>query len=186
MLNYHFTFLIEVQLIYIIYQFPVYSVMTQYFYRLLYCFGSHHKIMSVIPCAVQCILVAHLFCIVGCLSYSPDSVSHHSSPSPYLLNCSAVCDFSNLSLSVFLFTLICFIFQSPQISDIVFVFSDLISLHIFSRSIHVVVNGRISFFLMANIPLCVCMCLYLCVCPTSSLSTCLLMDTWVASISWLV
>ena len=59
-----------------------------------------------------------------------------------------------------------------------------------SRSIHVVANGKISFFLITEL----CSIIYICVYTyiyidthtplTSSLSICLLMDIYVASISW--
>ena len=62
----------------------------------------------------------------------------------------------------------------------VFVFLWLISLSIIiSRSIHTALSGRISFFLwLNNIPLYIY--------TTSALSIHLLMDTWVASILWLL
>ena len=38
----------------------VYNIVIQYFYR-LYSIKSFYRIMTTIPCAIQCILVAYLF-----------------------------------------------------------------------------------------------------------------------------
>ena len=68
----------------------------------------------------------------------------------------------------------------------VFVFVLLILLSIiFSRSIHVASDGRISFFLwLSSIPLHVCIYIHIYIC--TSLFIYLLMDTSVASIFWLL
>ena len=85
-------------------------------------------------------------------------------------------------MSLILFCYIClFCFVGSQRREIIQYVSFsiwLISLgKISSKSIHVVTSGKILFFLwLSNIPLYVC--------TTSSLSIHLLMDTYVASISW--
>ena len=104
-------------------------------------------------------------------------------PSPYLAlpfslptgNYQFVCYICE-SVSDLLYSFICFIFQITHISDIkqYLSLSDFLLSIIFSRSIHVAANGRISLFSMANIPFYKY--------TTSSLSICLLMDTWIASI----
>ena len=71
--------------------------------------------------------------------------------------------FLGLSFSIFPL-LICFVSQILHMNGIIWYlsFSDLFHLT-FSCSIHVIANGKISFFFMAKIYLCVCVCVCVCV-----------------------
>ena len=51
-------------------QFHVYSILIQYFYR-SYSIKSYYKIMAIIPCAIQYILVAYLFYTQQFVSVNP-------------------------------------------------------------------------------------------------------------------
>ena len=76
----------------------------------------------------------------------------HSQPLSLLVNTSLI--------PLSLFSLLCFVFWNStyEWNHMIFAFVWLISLRIIpSRSIHIVANGRISFFLwLSSIPLCLC------------------------------
>ena len=114
---------------------------------------------------------------IQCVSVNPKFLICTSSPlSPFVNHTFVfyVCEF-------LFWKFICIIFNIPYVSDITwFVFLCLTSLSmIISRSNHVAADGILSFFLwLSNIPLGTY--------TKSSLSTYLLMDIWVASMSWLL
>ena len=118
----------------------------------------HVKILIVIdyiPHTVHFITMTHLFCN---WNFIPLNLPYlfFSSPNPIPLE--ITCLFSaSITISVLLHLFICFVFlNSPyKWNHTVFVFVWLYSLSIMpSRSIHVVTNGKISFFSwLSNIPL---------------------------------
>ena len=55
-----FCFFFEVQLLIILHSFEAYTIVIQYFYR-FYPIKHYYKIMTIIPCVVQYILVTYLF-----------------------------------------------------------------------------------------------------------------------------
>ena len=122
-----------------------------------------------IPHAVHFISMAHLFCS---WKFVPLNLPHLflSFPISSFLSTTYLC---SVSITLFLFLLCLFIFleSTYKWNHTVLSFSvRLISLSMVpSRSILVITNGKISFFFMANIPLC----MY----TTSSLSIHLLMGT---------
>ena len=112
------------------------------------------------PCAVQCILVAYLFytqqfIFLNTISLYCSLLSLLPTDHQILLY---ICE------SVLLYTVVCVIFQIQHIIyNTVFVFFCLTYLLsvIPCRSIHIVENDRISFFLLSNIPQYICIYTYL-------------------------
>ena len=142
--------------------------------------------MVIIPCAIQYMFAAYLFYTQQFLSLNlillPCSF-------PFLLPTDnlqfgfCICE----SVSVLLYILICFIFQIPHISDIIQYLSisaGLVSLSIILyRSIHIAAEQNFIHFMAQQYSIvCVCVCVHI----ISSLSICLLMDIWVASIACLL
>ena len=122
--------------------------------------------MAIFPCAGQYILVAYLFYTQQFVSLN--SYSYHVPPSAF----SPLVTTSLFSISVILslfFFCICLIFQIPQISDkmeyLFFSVQHIALSIILSRSIYIVANGGISFFLwLSNISLYMCVSMSICIC----------------------
>ena len=108
--------------------------------------------------SVQC-----AFCLVLCCSSPLTCSALLSTPlsSGDHLFVLCICE----SVAVLLCLFICLIFQILNRSKNMQYFSDISVSIISSRSIHIVANGKISFFFMVNISLCiymyVCMCVYI-------------------------
>ena len=178
-LSFIFFFLIEVQLIYnIILIAGVQHNDSKFLWIILHL--QLLQYIGCIPCVVQYILVTYLFYTQQLVPLNPLPLS---CPSPPSLSPLVTTSLFSTYLSLFLFCYIdqfVSIFQIPHISDIIqcLSFSDISLSIIPSKSIHNVAGDKIhSFLWLSSTPL------YL---YTSSLSICQLMDTWVASISWLL
>ena len=165
--------------------------MIQYFYTLqnnqlsFVTIQRYYIVIDCIPYAVRFIPMIHLFCTCKFVSLNfPHPPTPFSSGNHLFFLC--ICD----SVPVLLYLFICFVFYITckwNHNDICLSLSDFISLSIIlSTSIHVT-NGKIFFFSYGTVIfLCVCVCVCVCVCIIPSLSIHLLMDTEVASMSWLL
>ena len=125
----------------------------------------HHTdlIIDHLPCTVHFIPVTHLFCNG---KFVPLNLPYLFLSSPQLTllwqHLFVLCIYDSLSVQSCLF--ICFGFQVPYIGEIIEHVSpsDLFHLRLTpSRSIHVVSNGTISFFLRLIFSVCVCVCTHI-------------------------
>ena len=87
-----------------------------FFFRFFSIIGCY-KILSIVPCAIQQVLIGYLFYIQQCVYFNPKLLVYPSSPSPFGNHKFVfyVCE----SASFLLHSLACCIFQIPRISDII-------------------------------------------------------------------